>query len=268
LRDYAEIWEQEVSRKLIPARMKREIFAEFNFNDALRTDHAGRAAFYNTLFNIGALNDNDIREAENLNPYDGGDTYFANSALVPVQILANGPQKDTNSTQTEQPPAKTDEKQPEQQPNEPEKASEQQNNRIHAILAAYEPLIADVLRKVHKTSQDKVTRASKRSNFAEFAAEFYATQPKFVSKAVQPTIVALSTSLTGVIDLEPSVLDEIEAIGHRIVARSKAEMKDAAAVKTWTNGRADQEAKEVCQGIVRAMGITFTEEHETSPISS
>ena len=51
------------------------IYTKFIEKCMLRGSHEERAAFYNTMFNIGALNPNEIRAAEELNPYDGGEEY-------------------------------------------------------------------------------------------------------------------------------------------------------------------------------------------------
>ena len=34
-----------------------------------------RGEFYSGLYNIGAINPNEIRELEDMNPYDGGEKY-------------------------------------------------------------------------------------------------------------------------------------------------------------------------------------------------
>jgi phage portal protein BeeE len=51
----------------------------------LRGDAASRGTFYSTLRNIGVLNANEIRAKENLNPYDGGEKYLIQGAMVPVE---------------------------------------------------------------------------------------------------------------------------------------------------------------------------------------
>lgn len=44
-------------------------------NALMRGASQARADFYTKLFSVGALNPNDIRELEDMDPYDGGDTY-------------------------------------------------------------------------------------------------------------------------------------------------------------------------------------------------
>jgi hypothetical protein len=49
---------------------------------------AARAAFYNTMFNIGASVPNDIRRKENMNPAEGGDEHFVPLNMVPLKQAA------------------------------------------------------------------------------------------------------------------------------------------------------------------------------------
>lgn len=50
--------------------------AKFQRNAYLASVSTDRAAFYNTMFNIGALSSNDVRALEDLNPVEGGDRYM------------------------------------------------------------------------------------------------------------------------------------------------------------------------------------------------
>lgn len=59
-------------------------FAKFNANAFLRGDMAARSTFYATMFNVGAFSPNEIREMEDLNPYEGGDVRLAPANMVPV----------------------------------------------------------------------------------------------------------------------------------------------------------------------------------------
>lgn len=50
-------------------------YTKFNRNALLAMTAQARAEFYNKLYNIGALNPNEIRDYEDLNPYNGGEQY-------------------------------------------------------------------------------------------------------------------------------------------------------------------------------------------------
>lgn len=78
LRPWAVQAEQEFARKLLTAdeKMSGRYFVRFNLDGLLRGDTKSRAEYYRTLFAVGAMSPNDIRELENQNRRDGGDEYF------------------------------------------------------------------------------------------------------------------------------------------------------------------------------------------------
>lgn len=59
--------EQEFNRKLLFENDKGRKYFEFNLNGLLRGDAKTRAEYYNKLFQIGAMSQNEIRSKENLN---------------------------------------------------------------------------------------------------------------------------------------------------------------------------------------------------------
>lgn len=79
--------EQECNMKLFSEREKRNTYVKFNMNGLLRGDTQSRAAFYTAMRNIGGMNGNEIREREDMNPYDGGEIYTVQGANVPVDQL-------------------------------------------------------------------------------------------------------------------------------------------------------------------------------------
>ena len=73
IRPWAERWEQAITRDLIVSPDR--FFAEFLLDGLLRGDQEARAMFYRTLWEIGALSPNEIRQLENRNPREGGDEF-------------------------------------------------------------------------------------------------------------------------------------------------------------------------------------------------
>ena len=86
-------FEQECAVKLLTSEEKDadSHFFRLNLDGLLRGDTQSRASYYNTMFNIGAMSPNDVRELENLNRRDDGDEYF-----VPLNMVGN---EGTNSPQ-------------------------------------------------------------------------------------------------------------------------------------------------------------------------
>lgn len=71
LRPWLSRVEQRITKELLPAGT----YAEFTVEGLLRGDSAARAAFYRTMVEIRAMNPNEVRVRENLEPYDGGDVF-------------------------------------------------------------------------------------------------------------------------------------------------------------------------------------------------
>ena len=85
MRPWWERWEQSFNWKLLGPDERKLFFFEFNAEGLLRGDSAARSEFYRTLFGIGTMSPNDIREKENMNPISGGDTYY-----VPLNMVSVG----------------------------------------------------------------------------------------------------------------------------------------------------------------------------------
>lgn len=86
LRPWAVQMEQEFSRKLLSGNEKqnRSHYIRINLDGLLRGDTNSRASYYNTMFNIGAMSPNDIRDMENLNRRPEGDQYYTPLNMTPT----------------------------------------------------------------------------------------------------------------------------------------------------------------------------------------
>jgi len=76
LRPWLVRWEQQLNRKVVRPRDKGSYFFEFNVDGMLRGDLASRYQSYSVARNWGWLSVNEIREKENMNPIEGGDSYL------------------------------------------------------------------------------------------------------------------------------------------------------------------------------------------------
>ena len=52
------------------------VYAHYSVEGLLRGDSAARAAFYKSLWEIGALSTNEVRELEERGPVEGGDVRY------------------------------------------------------------------------------------------------------------------------------------------------------------------------------------------------
>lgn len=66
-------------------------YIAFDLKGLMRGDAASRANFYRAMFYIGAINPNEIRAAEDMNPYSGGEQFFVQGATMPIDALLNTP---------------------------------------------------------------------------------------------------------------------------------------------------------------------------------
>ena len=74
--------EQELNRKLFTTQERAEgFYVKHDMKAFLRGDSRSRAEYYTKLRDLGALSPNEIRDLEELNPIEGGDTY-----LVPMNM--------------------------------------------------------------------------------------------------------------------------------------------------------------------------------------
>ena len=90
--------EQRLDLQLLTAEERRAgYFFRFNQAGLLRGAHRDRAEFYRVMHGLGALNANEIRELEERNPYEGGDTYLQPLNMVPAGTQPAEPAQDPNA---------------------------------------------------------------------------------------------------------------------------------------------------------------------------
>ncbi len=66
-------------------------FTKFTRNGLLAMTVQARAEFYSKMYGIGALNPNEIRELEDMNPYDGGEKYRVPLNMVDPSVIDSKP---------------------------------------------------------------------------------------------------------------------------------------------------------------------------------
>lgn len=79
-------WEQEANRKLLGTYERTTHYVKHVVQGLMRGDHAARANYYRTLQSTGVLTINDVRELEDLNPVEGGDTHFVPLNTIPLTL--------------------------------------------------------------------------------------------------------------------------------------------------------------------------------------
>ena len=164
-------WEQECNRKLFK-ESEPDLFVEHLVIGLLRGDQAARADFYTKLFNIGVLNINDIREAENLNPIGPeGDVHYVPLNIAPI----NGRQDDVEEQQQEVIEEEPATEQPDElAPTEPEGSDERKKEEILEFMAiCNKRVFRGILKSILHVESDKAKRADSKGQITQWAKEFY-----------------------------------------------------------------------------------------------
>jgi HK97 family phage portal protein len=74
--------EMAIYRDLLTEEQKQNYFAKFSTGGLLRGDTAARTLYYQGMINIEAMSPNEVRELEDMNPYEGGDEYRTRTSTV------------------------------------------------------------------------------------------------------------------------------------------------------------------------------------------
>jgi HK97 family phage portal protein len=82
--------ELEFERKLFRPSEKRGIEVRFDTSVLLRADISSQAAYYNTLFQIGAISPNEIRKNLNMEALEDGDHTFCQVNVQPLSRAVHG----------------------------------------------------------------------------------------------------------------------------------------------------------------------------------
>lgn len=202
-------WESEVHRKLLAPTEKRRLFAEFLVDGLLRGDTQARYQAYSVGRQWGWLSANDVREKENLNPIEGGDTY-----MVPLNMMSASASLDVVA------PA---EKALQLKAVDPAKRraavlrATLTARHTETFLAAAKKVVAHEIRSVKKgASQHLSTKDS--LTFTAWLDEFYGEGFKaYIIKTMSPGMKALAEAIF------PLASDEVS--GGKIAPEDEARLK-------------------------------------------
>jgi len=261
-------WEQAVNATLLSVQQQGRYFAEFLQEVVLRGDSAARGAFYQRLWQIGALSINEIRERENLNPVDGGDVY-----LVPVNMM---PLEAALRMAAEPPDA----------PGPPEPPVGQSVQDGRAVLARsrlrrqYERLLEDAAGRALAREVNAARRAvgRGREELARWlSGEFGDEQREFWRRVTAASVTAYAEAVRDLIldelgrteDEPPDVSRAVEQYLRGLAAREVAASSEAYAaalqdggsdavarmLDAWERGRPAEVARREARRIIGAISL-------------
>lgn len=147
-------WEHECRYKFFDQESEKDYFAEFNVDGLLRGDIGARYTAYNIGRQAGFLCVNDIREKENMDYVEGGDTFLEPLNMQPVGTSPV------------------------------DKSDELKNQRFY-------PVIYDSWRRII-TKEVKALRTAPQNpvEFKNYAKDFYVRHTVFIEKVLLPVLSA------------------------------------------------------------------------------
>lgn len=205
MRPWCVRWEQAISMQLLSEADRKRYFGEFLMDALLRGDMVARYTAYRTAMEIGALTANEVREMENRNEREGGDTYYA-----PINWMAtSGPMAGKLPGQPDEPPA---DKPASDQP--PARSIETRAQRSAVsrskVADVYEGLFTDaagrIVRKERRDLHEAIEKLAGTRDLADFQlwlGEYYRKFPDFIKRQIAPVYASFSAAV------EKEVSDEI-----------------------------------------------------------
>lgn len=214
LRPWLVRWEHAIRQQLIPDASRDELFAEFNVDGLLRGDAETRAEFYRTGFQNGFFSPNDIRKMENLNPVDGGDTYYRPLNMTPI----DGPDPELEEVKQQGESARMEEmdittEDLEELGYEKKQEEEQPSTRRQEIAKDLQPVFEDAagrivrreLFEIEQLAQDHLVQGDLRAFSSELRDLFFEEASGedslefFFKQQMRPHVLSLTQQVLGVL---------------------------------------------------------------------
>lgn len=188
-------WEQEADRRLFTEAEQRVFFTDHDMRALLKGDLNARSEFNARMFQVGAMSQNDIREAEGMNPIPNGDVYY-----VPVNMRRS---EDAAA-------GRMGEEEPAGDVNEPEASTADAEERaamLERVREGYTAVFASAVRQVLNREEKATQRAAKRlagkrEEFASWAGKFFAEEPEHWTRVLAPLCRAYAQTIGAPEDLE------------------------------------------------------------------
>ena len=183
-------WEQAVLTRLLQPNERREYFAEILLDGLLRGDMVSRWTAYNYARYAGVLSANEIRDKENMNPYEGGDERWMPTNMAPIsQLMVTPPTPQRQIMGTIVPDI------------EKRDRIKVVKNRAR-IQKAWQGVFEDAASRVVKREVQDLEKAAKkiftkgnRGDWVKFVEDYYKDFPSFVQKAMTPTFLGYAESI-------------------------------------------------------------------------
>lgn len=215
--------EQAIERDLLTDAERRTFFVEYLVNGLLRGNISSRFQAYQLALQGGWMNPNEVRALENMNPYEGGDTYLMPLNMAPAgnvaERAARGVSRETGDLKK-----KID----------PEARAQQLGDERRRVMRAYVGIYEDVAARMVRREVNDLRRAldsfTRKRSLAEFETwleEFYSNYRTVFQEAFLATMMSLAQQATGLVASEldladPGVTDELRIFIDEYLAQFAA----------------------------------------------
>jgi HK97 family phage portal protein len=212
IQPWAENWEQQLDADLLSEREQATLFFKFDLKALLRGDSAQRAAYMQARFNMGTLSQNDIRALDDEDPIAGGDRYYLQQNLMPLDKV------DEILAAKNAPPQLAAPKE-----EEPEKTG--------PALVAFGPILRDFAARTLHREITAAKRVAKKGDWAAFRAwvdEYYAEAAGTTAQQIIPlaTSMAQAAGCTG-LQTGDLIRNYAVAVAQVMAQESMTAIKDA-----------------------------------------
>lgn len=172
-----------------------EYFCEHLVDALLRGDIVSRYQAYSTAKQNALMSANEIRELENMNPYDGGDNYWVQLNMQPVG-------QSSNIRKIIEKPDGTREYILGEKEIKAIESNDLSLKLIERLGNAYKPLFVNALIRIIKREKVDILKISKNKSTGNNVKKYYEKHKEFVSKQIKPVIYAFSEALGAEINLK------------------------------------------------------------------
>lgn len=247
LRPWLVRLEQAGSRDLLLPSERKQFYMEHLVDGLLRGAIQDRYNAYGRGLNDGWLTPNEVRERENMNPFEGGDVFRVPMNMMPSDQFGQQPEEGARAWRAL---PHTDVRQRTIAPETAEAltpAQRQAADGRHALSDAMRPLLADVLRRVQRRAMQDVGGAAKKyaarndmAAFEEWLPEFWEQHTAWMAEQLRPTMGTYAELVgrsvgdeTGkaVGNVEGFVVAYVNTAASRHVARQQARLDEVLAAE-------------------------------------
>jgi HK97 family phage portal protein len=182
-------WEQQFNSTLFLFSEMGKYFSEFLISGMLRGNSQQRAAYYQTMFNVGAYSQNMILERENENPIDGGDEHYVELNRIPI----------SQAVKMEEPPKRAEQRALSVLTETRNRRAAKERTRIRK---SFKPVFEDFVGRIARRERNDILAKAKKmlatrsvSDLSAWLEDFYRDLPDYIQKQARPAYEAFITEI-------------------------------------------------------------------------